>query len=380
MTRHLVVVNPGADVYGSDLQMLESVSAARLAGWRVTVVTPDEGPLRALVEARDAAYLVFPLPVVRRAHLRPAAFLSLVGTLPAAVARLRTQLRQLAADLVYVNTTTIPWAIAAGRLAGVPVVCHVHEAEDTDGRLVLMGLNAPLLLADRLIFISRTARDAAVAIVPALGRRGVLVPNGVPDRPVPVVARPEGTPTRLCVLGRLSPRKAPHVALEALRVLRDRGVPATLEVAGSPFAGYEYYEQQLRASAQEWGLGAAVHFSGYVSPSYPAFDRAQIVLCPSVREPFGNAVIEAQLAERPVVAAAAGGHLESVVDGETGLLVPVGDPTAMADAVQRLIDDPDLAGRLGGQARARSVELFGLQRYRAQIVEVLDAAVERRRG
>ncbi len=373
MSRHLLVINPGADVYGSDLQMLESVTAARQAGWRVTVITPEKGPLHERVITEGGQPIVFPLPVVRRAHLRPKAFIGLLRTLPTAIIRLRAEIRSLDADLVYVNTTTIPWAIAAARAARIPVVCHVHEAEDTDARLVLLGLNAPLMLADRLIFISKTARAAATSIVSGLGRRGTLVSNGVPDRPVPPVAPPDGVPTRLCVLGRLSPRKAPHVAIETLRVLRDRGVPARLEVAGSAFPGYEFYEQELRDSVQEWGLTDSVEFSGYVSPSYTAFDRAQIVLCPSLREPFGNAVIEAQLAQRPVIAAAAAGHLESIADGKTGLLVPAGDPVAMAEAVVRLIEDPALSNAISLAARTSAMQYFGLDRYRRQIIEILDA-------
>jgi glycosyltransferase involved in cell wall biosynthesis len=176
---------------------------------------------------------------------------------------------------------------------------------------------------------------------------------------------------RLAVVGRLSPRKAPHTAIEALRLLVARGVDATLEVAGSVFPGYEWYEQRLRDDVERYGLAQRVTFTGYVSPSFVAFDRADIVLAPSVREPFGNAVVEAQLSERPVVAAGAAGHLESIEDGVTGILVPVEDAEAMAAAVVRLAGDPALAKRVGHAARQSAVANFGIERYQANIVEAI---------
>ena len=113
-------------------------------------------------------------------------------------------------------------------------------------------------------------------------------------------------------------------------------------------------------------------FTGYASPVWPALARADLFLAPARAEPFGNAVVEAQLAGRPVVASAQQGHLETVVDGETGLHVPTEDPAAMARALARLIDDPDLAHTLADAARERATVLFGAERYRTDIGKALE--------
>ena len=86
----------------------------------------------------------------------------------------------------------------------------------------------------------------------------------------------------------------------------------------------------------------------------------------------GNAVVEAQYSLRPVVATAALGHTESIVDGVTGLLVPAEDVPAMADAIARLIDDPYLAETLSRTARSEAIRLFSVDRYGAEIVELFD--------
>ncbi len=88
-------------------------------------------------------------------------------------------------------------------------------------------------------------------------------------------------------------------------------------------------------------------------------------------------MVEAQLAGRPVVATAQQGHLETVADGETGLHVATEDPGAMARALARLIDDPDLARALAEEARRRAIALFGAERYRADIRSALADLLDR---
>lgn len=365
--RRVLVLNPGADVYGSDLQMLESVTALREAGAEVTVACASDGPLLSMITARDAHVEVLDYPVVRRSYLSPQGILRLLLELGRAAPGMVRLVRRTRPDVAYVNTTTIPWWILLCRVLRIRVVCHVHEAEDRDRARVLKALNAPLLLAHRLVLISATTADSVWRIFPSLRSRSVIVMNGVPDRQEPPVAPPAGLPTRLAVVGRLSPRKAPHTAIEAAAELTDRGVDVSLEVAGTPFPGYEWYEAELRELAATRGIADRVEFTGYVTPSSIAFDRSDIVLAPSIREPFGNAVVEAQLAERPVVAAEWGGHTESISDGRTGVLVPPEDPTAMADAVQALLADPAAAQAMSKAARTSALERFGVGRYRREL-------------
>ena len=78
------------------------------------------------------------------------------------------------------------------------------------------------------------------------------------------------------------------------------------------------------------------------------------------------------MSRRPVVAAAAQGHLESITDGETGLLVTAGDATALADGVRRLITDPALAARLAGSAEVEAVRRFSVERYRREVADLVE--------
>lgn len=372
----LVVVHPSPDLYGADLQMLQAVAAVVEAGWAVTVVLPQDGPLVPLIRDRGADVLHVFYPVLRKASLRPGSLLATGASAMRALPNCVRLLRRLRCDVVLVNTATLPWWLLAGRLAGRPVVGYLHEAETTGSRWVRRALVLPFQLAQQTIVISRSALTAMTDVAPWLARRAVLVYNGVPGPELPTsgAATVSGT-VWLAVVGRLSPRKGTDVALRAVARLRGRGIDARLEIAGDAFSGYEWFEDQLRQLAAEPAMAGAVEFSGYCSPVWPVLERAQIVLAPSLNEPFGNAVVEAQLAGRVVVAAASQGHLESVEDGRTGLLVPPGDDEAMAEAVVRVIETPDLAETLAARARAEAERRFSVARYRREIVTVLEASL-----
>jgi hypothetical protein len=350
--------------------MLESLVALREAGYRVVVAIPEDGALVPRIRERGGEVAFIDFPVLRRANQTIPSFLLLLWTILACMPRLIRFLRRMRPAAVYVNTVTIPWWLLAARLCGLPTAAHLHEAETTDSRLVRWALVAPLRLAHAVIVISRSTMDAMVAADPRLEPKGHLIYNGVPQPPdAPSPARREA-PLRLVVVGRLSPRKAPHLALEATALLRSRGYQLEIELAGTAFPGYDWYTDQLEERAARDDLAGAVVFAGYCSPIWGNLNRADIMVAPSLREPFGNAVVEAQYSLRPVVATAALGHTESITDGVTGLLVPAEDVPAMAAAIARLIDEPDLAETLARTARREAIRRFSVDRYRAEIVEL----------
>lgn len=138
-------------------------------------------------------------------------------------------------------------------------------------------------------------------------------------------------------VGNLAPKKAHDVLLDAFARLRPRApAPLLLVVGSGPLEG------DLRAQATRLGLGDRVRFLGRrddVQEILPAFD---VFALASRHEGLGLAVVEALAAGIPCVAAASQGLREVLRDGRDGLMVPPGDPTALAAAIDRLLDDDDL--------------------------------------
>jgi glycosyltransferase involved in cell wall biosynthesis len=286
---------------------------------------------------------------------------------------MRRLIDEVRPDVCYVNTVTLPWWLAAAQKRGCAVLCHVHEAEPDESGWVRRAMALPLFLADAVVVNSSASLDALCGTVPRLRRRSHLVYNGVPGPDEPPEPAAFGEPVRIVGVGRLSPRKGPDLALEAMGHLVARGYDVRLELCGTVVPGQEDFGRRLEARAARPDLAGRVTFSGYSSPVWPALARADIFLTAARAEPFGNAVVEAQLAMRPVVATAVQGHLETVRDGETGLHVTSEDPRAMADAIARLIDDHDLARSIAARGRSSAMTSFSIDQYRAGLLSVVDA-------
>ncbi|MFJ6113123.1 glycosyltransferase [Agrococcus sediminis] len=370
--------HPGAELFGSDRMLLESVVAAREQGWRCVVALPEHGPLVDALRGAGATIVIAPSLVLRKALLRPSGWPALVRSTLRGTASAWRIVARARPDAVYVNTITIPlWPVVA-RLRGVPSISHVHEAEASGSRLVNALLYAPHLLSRRVLANSAFSLRTIAASLPALARRAVVVANGVaaPADPAPPRARLDG-PLRVLYLGRLSPRKGPQVLVAAARLLRERGVAAHVGLLGSAFAGYEWFEDELRASAREAGLGDAVAFHGFHDDVWAFVDACDVLVVPStIDEPFGNTAVEGILALRPVVASDTSGLREAAGGYPTATLVPPGDATALADALAGIVErwDEVVSGVAASAAQAQ--RRHAPAAYRATVSEALRAAAQ----
>jgi glycosyltransferase involved in cell wall biosynthesis len=377
------MAHPSPDLYGSDRMLLESVSALAAAGSHVTVALPADGPLTPMLRDVGGTVVIVPTVVLRKAFLSPLglgrlAFMSL-RTMPAMVRAIRSS----RADVVYVNTLTLPGWLAAARLARVPVVCHVHEAEESSSRLIAVGLRAPLLLTRRILVNSDSARTSLVAVLPRLRARIVLLYNGVaepPEGPRPPRGELDG-PVRLVLVGRISPRKGTDVAVAATALLCGSGLETRLDIAGDIFPGYEWFDTELRDAVAAAGIEDKIRFLGFLPDVWPVLADADIVLVPSRAEPFGNVAVEAALAQRVVVASSVQGLSEIVKPRLTGVLVGPDDAAALADAVRLLVADWPGSKRIAAAARIDALERFSVTRYAEQLLTTLyDVGLSRPTG
>lgn len=368
----VVVAHPSPDLYGSDRLLVETVTGLIGAGWRVVVYLPTDGPLIPLLTDRGAQVRIVGFPVLRKASLSPRGLLLLAVTAPVAVVRLARLVRRTRPAVVYVSTLTIPFWLLAARLAGSSVVCHVREAEETQPRILRFGLVGPLLLASSVVTNSRASRQALLDVVPWLRARSRVVYNGVAGPIEPQLPASDSSTRGLALVARLSPRKGIDVALEALGILVSEGYDLSLDICGTAFPGYEWYEDKVRARAAMADIAGRVTFSGYVNPTWPVLASASVVLAPSRLEPFGNTAVEGLLARRPVVASATQGLAEIIRHERTGLLVPPDDPAALAAAIARILDDEDLATRLADNGYSDALQRFSVDRYRAEMAEAFE--------
>jgi glycosyltransferase involved in cell wall biosynthesis len=193
--------------------------------------------------------------------------------------------------------------------------------------------------------------EALAAAARELGAREArVIPNGVD---LPPAVEPEEEPPFVLYAGRLSPEKGILELVEAARGMN-------LVVAG---------DGPLRAQVPG-ALGFVPH-----RELGELYERCAVVACPSHREGFNVVCAEAMAYGRPVVAGAVGGLLDLVVDEETGLLVPPRDVSALRGALERLLGDQELRGRLGAAARERARTNFSWDRVTDLTLAAYDEAL-----
>ncbi len=250
-----------------------------------------------------------------------------IAALPLFLASFRRSARRAAgsADLLHAHWLA---AGAVARTLGRPYVVQVWGTDVELARRAPWLVRGVLANARLAIAASNALADGARA----LGAREVrVIPSGVD---IPATSHDDDEPPHVLYAGRLSEEKGLRELL-ALRDLPIRFVgdgPLRAEVPGAGFVPNEQLQE--------------------------LYARAAVVACPSHREGFGYACLEAMAHGKPVVASAVGGLLDLVVDGETGLLVPPRDTVALRAALERLLGDRELRRRLGEAARTRAQTHF----------------------
>ena len=272
---------------------------------------------------------------------------------PAATLRLARELRRRRVALVHAHffyPTLV--AIAASRIAGVPVVYTRHHSDHN----LRLGKRRHVRLdgwagrrASHVIAVSHAVKELMVAVEGVPASHISVVYNGM--RPLPEPSKEElafarsslGVDDRpLCLMiARLHEEKGHRVLFDALPTVLTRYGPVQCLLAGEG-----PHRAALEAEVLGRGLGDHVTFLGRRRDIPALILLSRVVMLPSLAESFGYAVLEAMSLGRPVVTSDTGGLPELVRDGVTGLVVPKGDHSALASALVAVLADRDLADRL----------------------------------
>jgi glycosyltransferase involved in cell wall biosynthesis len=261
------------------------------------------------------------------------------------------------------------FALPPARLAGAPVV--IASIRDCGPYLSPMQRRVQRLIcrAATCVLVNAAAvRDWLVA--DGYDRERIaVIPNGVDLDPfrVPVDAAAvrrsvgvEPDAPLVTVVSRVARLKGLEEFIAAAAMLAERCPRARFVVAGEPAPGDGAYLASLQRLAARLGVGDRVVFAGLRRDVPALLGASTVAAMPSLNEALSNALLESMAAGAPTVATRVGGTPEALTDGETGLLVPPADATALAEAIGRLLTDRTTAEALGRAARSRVERHFSL--------------------
>jgi glycosyltransferase involved in cell wall biosynthesis len=307
-----------------------------------------------LAGGHEVVALIHPDAAIRPALERQRVAFHAIGNRnawdPVATLRLRSWLKYTAPDATLAHGNR---AISLLKLAGATPLIGVAANYTVKGG----GLDAVLCPTQDLTRHCR-ARGFANGYIS-------VVPHAVsaPSHPPP---RDWHDPPVIGAMGRFVEKKGFHVLIEALQHLHETGVPFRAIIAG---AGEE--AAALQRLTQERGLDTVVTFPGWQDDTVRFFGAIDLFCLPSLHEPFGIVVLEAMAQALPVIATDSEGPLEILHDSEDGMIVPKGDPAALAATIERMLGDHQAARALGRKAYATVRERYSMSR----LSTLLDQAI-----
>ena len=389
MPRHTILFfDHTAQWSGGEISLFNLVTHLDQTKYRPVVVLFADGPLREKLDQAGIETRVIALDEsvsqTRKDALGAASLLKLgqIGAIWQLVRQLRRIIkmeRARSGHAVVVHCNSLKSDLIGGvaaRLTGVPVVWHVRDriADDYLPAPVVKAFQlAARLIPTRVIAVS----GATLQTLP--GARGVAIHNGT------VFANFDDLPSRapfagdaptFGIVGRLTAWKGQHIFLRAAALVRALVPDAKFRIVGAALFGEADYEAEVRALAAQLGLDDAVEWLGFRRDVPDVVAQMDVLVHASTTgEPFGQVLIEGMAAARPVVATNGGGVPEIVLDGETGILVPMNEVELLALAMLRLWREPESARAMGELGRARVQCEFTIEATARKVEAVWDEII-----
>ncbi|MBI3996799.1 MAG: glycosyltransferase [Candidatus Omnitrophica bacterium] len=359
---HILQLLPALEVGGVERGVLDITKGLIARGHRVSVISAG-GPLVEPLERLGATH--YQLPVDEKS------FLTIRACMPAVARFIRDQ--QI--DLVHARSRVPGWiGFAAARWTQRPFVTTAHGfySPHWGSRVMVWG---------RFVIVPSEA--LARYLVERFGvsrERLRVIPRGVDLAEFafqPARATREG-PWRIGLFSRLSPLKGQEIAVRACEQLVRNGHAVTLCLAGD--VPQSPARRHLEALVKTLKLEDSVEWLGIRHDLAALIASMDCVIAPSTYpESFGRSVIEAQAVGRPVIASRIGALAELIEDGHNGLLVPPKHPFALAEAIERLMQDAALRARCVKEGRTRVEARWTVDRMVDQTAAVYDECLAKPR-
>ncbi|MGO8672024.1 MAG: glycosyltransferase [Capsulimonadaceae bacterium] len=360
-----------ARISGGEIALVRLLEAIDRNQYMPVVLLAEAGPLEERLKQIGVSVHVIPLSgsvrEVKKDSLGVGALTRMDALLPFlrycfTVARFA---RQHNTQLIHTNSLKADlYGGMAGILCRRPVVWHVRDHIDPS------YLPSPAVQAFRFLakwmptYVITNSESTQKSLFLGAAQRSSVIPSGLDIRDSvihdgltrtdlargPAFANPARTwpdIPRIGIIGRIASWKGQHIFIEAAAQVLLAGYKAKFLIVGAALFGESDYEATIRQRVVDLGLQADIEFVGFCD-HVPAFLKTLDVLVHAsiTPEPFGQVIIEGMAEGLPVIGTNGGGVREIIINRENGLLVPMGDAAAMAEAIQYLLDSPEDAGRI----------------------------------
>ncbi|MCB8985998.1 MAG: glycosyltransferase family 4 protein [Ardenticatenaceae bacterium] len=378
---HVLIVNASHYIVGDTAMLLLSLSCLDPDSFFLHVVSAPRGPvykrLKQLPNARVYPMEVggketdLPSRVPGRRRLRNLA----------SILRISSLVRREGIDLIYTldRTASMFISYAVSRLTRRPLIMSAHISfylgHSRSHQLVLNHAQQVTVVSEhmRQQFMPYVNDPEKIIVVPNAITLKRFDP-GLDSLTIRSVLGLEPSVPVVVLVGRIDPWKGQAELIQAASIVLEEHPETVFLLIGQ---GDPEYMEKLKQLVVDLELGEKVLFLGHRDDIPQILAAADIATMPSYYEAFGLVALESMAMAKPVIATKAGGVPEFLVDGEMGILIPPSDADALAEAIIRLLNDPDKANQMGRRGRKHVEQYYSFPQYQRRFRQLFQKSISK---
>ena len=376
--QNILFIHQSAELYGSDKTLLYLVANLDKNKFFPIVILPNEGPLKVELEKENVKVIIAPVLKLYRKMFTPSNLLKFVNDYFKGTKTIKAIKKEHKIDFIYSNTLAVLLGFFYCFFHKTKHIWHVHEI-----------IESPTIFTKAFRFFLNNSTNTVLIhnsiatsnFWKCKGKNQVIW-NGIAT--FPEINSEEKETIRKTILnanieivfalvGRISRWKGQMLLLDTFHELIKTHQNIKLVYIGSAPPNQEHFLDALKEKISEYDMLNNVEIIPFQENINQLWQSIDIAVVPSTEpEPFGLVAIEAMFAKKPIVAANHGALMEIVVNNETGFLVEPNNKMALKEALEKLINNPELRATFGEKGLQRATENFSIENYVRKIEDILE--------
>ena len=385
----ILFIHQSAELYGSDKTMLYFLSELDKSKYLPIIVLPFDGPLKTELEKNNIKVVIAPVLKLYRKMFSPKNLLTFFKEYKNGIKTLNELHKIYDFKLVYSHTLA---ALIGILFAKKQKIKHLWHVQEIIAKPVFFNFCFKKILSlecnHKVVYDSFATMNFWIENNAKLTAKSEAVWNGIEVNNISTYYESELLELRshfflagqnnivIALVGRINSWKGQTLLLNAFQSIANKYPAAKLVFLGSAPPNQEVFEIDLKNKIQEYQLEKRVVMIPFQKEIQKFWNAIDIAVVPSTEpEPFGMVVIEAMLAKKPVIASNHGGPTEIVVDHETGFLFEQNNEKSLAEALKKLIENPELRKSYGENGYKRVLTKFSLQNHVAHFKKIFEELI-----
>ncbi|RTY95919.1 glycosyltransferase family 4 protein [Flavobacterium sp. GT3R68] len=375
--KSILFIHQSAELYGSDKTILMFISELDKTKYYPVVVLPFEGPLKEELEKNNIKVVIAPVLKLYRKMFTPKNLVKIFKEYKDGIKMLDQLHQEHDFKLVYSHTLAALIGILFAKKRNIKHLWHVQEIIATP-KIFNRAFKKILAIESnhKVVYDSKETMNFWIENNKILTDKSEFVWNGIDVHQKVDYSAEEINKVRkdyllsndreivIALVGRINSWKGQQLLLSAFHILTETHSNIKLVFLGSAPPNQEIFETNLKEKIREYHLEQKVTIIPFQKEIGKFWDAIDIAVVPSTQpEPFGMVVIEAMLSKKPVVASNHGGPTEIVIDDETGFLFIPNNENSLAEALNKLIVNPELRKEFGIKGHQRAIDYFSLESH-----------------